>query len=132
MTLEVDPHGLLEHVHPDLAKVMVAAAGRSTIPFRVIQGLRSEADEAKAVATGHSTTMHSRHLADANYGGRACAVDVAAFPRGILDWSPLNYQPIAAAVLEVAHEQKVPITWGGAWHTFKDYGHFELPWKEYP
>lgn len=129
---EVDPHGLLADVHPDLAKVMVEAATRSTMKFRVIQGLRSVADEAKAVATGHSTTMHSRHLANPHYGGKACAVDVAAFIGGNINWKPLNYQPIAAAVLEVAHEQHIPITWGGAWHTFKDYGHFELPWKEYP
>ena len=26
----------------------------------------------------------------------------------------------------------IDIEWGGDWESFKDWGHFQLPWDEYP
>ena len=120
----------LAQVHPDLAKVMRLAAPASKVPFIVIHGLRSAAEEAAMVAKGASTTLHSRHLASTD--GLARVVDVMADPAGAADWRPVDYQAIAAAVFAAAHSAGTPVEWGGAWTTFKDWGHFQLPWSIYP
>lgn len=120
----------LEGVHPDLAKVMRLAAVRSPVPFLVIHGLRTVAEEAANVAKGASQTMHSRHLP--NKAGKACAVDIAADPGGCIDWSSKLYGQIATAVKAAAAELAIPVEWGGDWHSLKDYGHFQLPWATYP
>lgn len=130
--MAVDPRGLLANVHPDLARVMVLASGKCSVDFIVIHGLRTEEQEAQCVATGHSTTMHSRHLPDPNYGGKACAVDVAVEENGIINWSPKVYYAVAAAVMEACHETGILVEWGGSWVSLKDFGHFQLPWKLYP
>lgn len=131
----VDPHGYLAHVHPDLVKV-IEAAWAAAPTFQVVYGLRSNAAEQQAVRTGHSTTMHSRHLADANYGGKACAVDIAALIDGQLSWAAGRearvFTPIADQIKAAAFIAKVPVEWGGDWQRFKDWGHFQLPWAQYP
>lgn len=120
----------LHLVEPDLIKVVAQAYERSTQPFEVICGMRSSAAEHKAVATGHSETLHSRHLPDKN--GLAAAVDVAALDNGHISWNPLLYQPIADAMKQAAADLKIPLEWGGDWKTLKDWGHFQLPWADYP
>lgn len=118
----------LAHVEPDLVKVVRLAA--EAVNFIVIAGLRSAADEEKAVASGHSTTLHSRHLADK--AGLAAAVDLAAVRLGAIVWEPSFYPPIAMAMKAAARQLGVDIQWGGDWITFKDWGHFQLPWESYP
>jgi peptidoglycan L-alanyl-D-glutamate endopeptidase CwlK len=134
--VSLDPHNLLAMVHPDLVKIIEAAA-QTPQPFQVVYGLRTEAAEEQAVATGHSATMHSRHLADANYDGKACAADVAALTDGEIDWTVSNaeggiYGQIAHQIMAAANELDLPVEWGGNWVTFKDWGHFQLPWAQYP
>ena len=118
-------------VHPDLVRV-IEAASQTPQGFEVVYGLRTEAAEAAAVASGHSTTMHSRHLADENYGGKCCAVDVAALVDGEISWDTGLYAAIGAQVKAASAALKIPVDWGGDWVSFKDWGHFQLPWKEYP
>ena len=126
----VDPHGLLAHVHPDLVKVILAAS-QDPQAFEVIQGLRTVAQEQAAVASGHSQTMHSRHLPNAQ--GVACAVDVAALVAGHIAWAPASlYAIIAGEVKGAARTLGIPVEWGGDWVSLKDYGHFQLPWAQYP
>ena len=120
----------LAHVHPDLCRVMRRAYGSTKQPFIIIHGIRTVAEEAANVAKGASQTMHSRHLP--NKQGFACAVDVMAVKNGKADWDAYDYQPIAAAVLQAAHDENVVIEWGGNWKTLKDWGHFQLPWAAYP
>jgi peptidoglycan L-alanyl-D-glutamate endopeptidase CwlK len=142
----VDPHDLLAQVHPDLAKVINAAA-QAPIRFQVVYGLRTAAAEAGAVASGHSTTMHSRHLADARYDGQSCAVDICVVDaNGQLDWTvatPLGgaFGAAAEQIQDAADKLGIPIEWGGAavgaWtpgvvSTFHDWGHYQLPWAQYP
>ncbi len=62
----------------------------------------------------------------------ACAIDVAAISEGHISWNPLLYQTIAAAMKAAANELDIPVEWGGDWTTFKDLGHFQLPWAAYP
>ena len=130
--MPLDPRSLqaLAHVHPDLAKVVTQAYADSRQAFEVIQGLRTLAAEEANVARGASETLHSRHLP--NKEGLACAVDVAAVDEGHISWNPLLYQPIAHAMKAAATALAVPIEWGGEWRTLKDWGHFQLPWAQYP
>lgn len=130
MTLDPRSQASLAHVHPDLVRVVTRAYAETRQPFEVIQGLRTLAEERANVAKGTSQTLHSRHLPNAE--GLACAVDVAAIDEGHISWSALLYKPIAAAMKAVANELDVPIEWGGDWKTLKDWGHFQLPWAEYP
>lgn len=141
---DLDPHGKLIGVHPDLVKVM-RAAKQEPQPFEIVYGLRTEAEEVKAVTSGHSQTLHSRHLPQSHEHMESCAVDVAAIIKGNLSWAPGQeaevFGQIAKQVQEAADELKIPIQWGGAmvgaWvpgvpSHFHDWGHFQLPWKEYP
>lgn len=132
----------LAHVHPDLVKVM-RAASQSPQPFIVDYGLRTIQAEAAAVASGHSQTMHSRHLPDAHYDGLAMACDVIAatgdpFAAG---HEQAVFGEIAAQVIAAANQWKIRIQWGGepvgAWidgvpSHFRDWGHFQLDPSAYP
>lgn len=118
----------LEGVHPDLCKVIRAAAQQ--VKFLVIHGLRTPAEEASYVAAGRSQTTHSRHLPGAQ--GYACAVDVAALADGHVSWDSHFYAEIWVAIQRAAKALGVPVQWGGDWITLKDLGHFQLPWSTYP
>ena len=115
----------LEGVHPDLVKVVKRAIELTTVDFGVTEGLRTMAEERKAVASGHSQTMHSRHL-DGH------AVDLMGYENGHGSWHWPLYVEISKAMHRAADEFGVPIEWGGDWLTLKDGAHFQLPWKEYP
>jgi len=134
----------LAHVHPDLAKV-VRAASQSPQPFMVDYGLRTLQAEAEAVASGHSQTMHSRHLPDARYGNVAMACDVAALEDGKVSFAPGReahvFGLIGAQVLASAARLGIKVQWGGqpvgAWidgvpSHFRDWGHFQLDPSAYP
>lgn len=143
--MSVDPHGYLAHVHPDLARVINAAA-QSPVSFVVVYGIRTASAEAEAVATGHSLTMHSRHLAQPGEHNLSCAIDFCVVVNGALDWTVSNAQggafgEAAKQIQAAADELKIPIQWGGAavgaWtpgvvSTFHDWGHVQLPWEQYP
>lgn len=148
--MDARSEAVLAHVHPDLAKV-IRAALQTPQAFIVILGKRTMSAEEAAKASGHSTTLHSRHLPDDKYAtaadpdGVACAVDVMAVIAGrdtfaVGDEEKIFGQ-IAAQVQTSADALKIPIQWGGApvgaWTPgavshFRDWGHFQLPWKEYP
>lgn len=117
----------LAHVHPDLCRVIRQAA--QSVPFLVIHGIRTQAEEAAMVAKGASQTMHSRHLA--GQAGLGCAVDVAALTDGHIDWSAPAYSVIWTAVQKAAAGLNIPVEWGGVWK-MRDLGHFQLPWHDYP
>lgn len=146
MTMDAHSEAFLAHVHPDLAEVM-RAAGQAA-PFAICYGVRTLEAEAQAVASGHSQTMHSRHLASktAAYAGLSCAVDVARLDpaTGKIDWAP-GHEPqvfgaIAVNVLAAARLLGKHVEWGGSWAEntvvqpghFHDFGHFQLPWSRYP
>jgi peptidoglycan L-alanyl-D-glutamate endopeptidase CwlK len=123
----------LSRVEPDLCRVIRAAA-QSPQPFEVTYGLRTRAAEAQAVATGHSQTMHSRHLPDK--AGYAAAVDVTPLIDGRLSFAAGEearvYGQLAAQIKAAARALGIEIEWGGDWVTFKDWGHFQLPWSSHP
>lgn len=122
----------LQHVHPDLIKV-IEGSSQTPQPFVVVYGIRTLAAEKQAVATGHSTTMHSRHLPDKD--GLSCAVDVAALTNGHINWAQGKEQQIYGQIWQQikasADKLNIPVEWGGNWITFKDWGHVQLSWESY-
>jgi len=134
----------LAHVHPDLVKVIRAAA-QTPQPFVVVYGIRTLAAEAEAVASGHSQTMHSRHLPQPQYGNVSCAVDVAALIDGQVSFAPGQeadvFGQIADQIQAASDTLGIDLQWGGdpvgAWQDgvvshFRDWGHFQLDPKSYP
>ena len=125
--------GLLKQLHPDLARVVKRAETLYPPGFDTIVtcALRSVADQKKAVASGASTTMRSRHL-PGKRNGLAHAVDIAVKIDTVLKWDWPLYAKLAQLMKKAAELEKVPIEWGGDWKTFKDGPHFQLPWDKYP
>lgn len=115
----------LGKVHPDLQKIIKRAAEITTIPFMVLEGLRSPERQKELLAKGATTTLKSRHLT-------GHAVDLAPVVDGEIRWDwPLFYK-LAPIVKQAAQDVAVPIEWGGDWRTFKDGPHFQLPVSKYP
>lgn len=115
----------LEGVHPDLVRVVKRAAATSDLDFTVLEGLRTLDRQRQLFAQKATKTMNSRHLT-------GHAVDLAPMLGGKVSWDWPLYHRLAKTVKAAAAAEKVPITWGGDWRTFKDGPHWELPWKEYP
>ena len=112
-------------VHPDLVCVVERASEITSIPFVVIEGVRTAARQAELVKVGASQTRNSRHL----YG---MAVDLAAIAGNEIRWDWPLYFKVADAMQRAADEEGVQIIWGGSWRKFKDGPHFELARNVYP
>lgn len=130
MSLDPRSEEHLLGVHPDLVRVMRAAAERTK--FRITEGLRNKERQAELVRSGKSKTMNSRHLT-------GMAVDIIAIGEdGIATYDMKDMSRVAGVIREVAKEQGIPIEWGAAakyggdFKTFNDSPHFQLPWKQYP
>ena len=115
----------LEGVHPDLVRVVKKAAAMSDIDFTVLEGLRTVERQKQLVKAGASKTMNSRHIT-------GHAVDLAPLLNGEVSWDWPLYRRLAPIVKTAAADERVPLTWGGDWRTFKDGPHWELPWAAYP
>lgn len=131
----MDKNGLknLGGVHPDLIRVVKRT--ETLLPegmeITVTCGRRSLEEQKRAVASGASTTMRSRHLPGKN-NGLSHAVDLAVKIDTKIKWDWPLYSRLAVFVKKAATMEKVPIEWGGDWKTFKDGPHFQLPWDKYP
>ena len=133
----------LAGVHEVLTGIIREASRRCSIPFTVIEGLRTPERQRQLVAQGASRTQNSRHLTGHAVDlwpldpatGRALPSD-AAFPRGSAKaraaserlWADLR--AIAGVVKEVAKERGVMVEWGGDWGW--DAPHFQLNRAAYP
>ena len=115
----------LQGVHPDLVRVIKRAAVISDMDFTVLEGLRTPERQQELMKKGATKTLNSRHLT-------GHAVDIAPMIGGTVRWDWPIYYRLADVVKLAAEEEKVPVTWGGDWRTFKDGPHWELPWKQYP
>jgi peptidoglycan L-alanyl-D-glutamate endopeptidase CwlK len=122
----------LRGVHPDLVRVVERAAAMAPpeLRFRVVEGLRSIAQQRINVARGASKTMNSRHIRAPNGFGHA--VDLVVFDGHAVDWSWPVTRRLAAVVKAAAKAERVPLEWGGDWREFTDGPHWQLPWKQYP
>ncbi len=143
MAFDPDPHGRLAGVHPDLVKVVRAAALITKQPFTVIEGVRTAARQAQLYAQGRTAPGNivtwvrvSNHQAKADGFGHA--VDLGAVePGGQIDWNhTAPYDTIKAAIFAAAAAQVPPVSlrWGADWnmngvpreHGETDEDHFEL------
>jgi peptidoglycan L-alanyl-D-glutamate endopeptidase CwlK len=123
-------------VHPLLVKVVHDAVGSCPIQFAVTEGCRSIARERQLMAQGFSALKDPYHCRHVPTGQPATgkAVDLAPLDEHKLPtWQYIPpFLIIAEHMKAAAAKLHVPIDWGGDWHTFKDYPHFQLPYAEYP
>lgn len=115
----------LQGVHPDLVRVVKKAAAIADLDFTVLEGVRTVDRQKELMKQGATKTLNSRHIT-------GHAVDLAPMLGGKISWDWPLYHRLAKIVKAAAVAEKVPITWGGDWRTFKDGPHWELPWKQYP
>lgn len=127
-------------VHPDLVAVVRRAIQITPVDFGVLDGVRTPERQKKLFDEGRSLTLNSRHLT-------GHAVDLFAWVlnertgKHEASWASEHYKDIAGAMFEAAehmwqwvgqnwtYSNGIPLRWGGHWRTFKDLGHFELPWS---
>lgn len=120
----------LEGVDERLCSVVRAASQGTDI--MVLQGLRTQAEQDAALASGHSQRRHSKHQ-----DGKAVdlmPLNAEGQPVGWKDHAP--FRVLAHWMLTVAHSLDVDIRWGGTWRStaeedvkdaaFYDGPHFEL------
>lgn len=112
-------------VHPDLVRVVEAAAQLSTFQFGVTEGLRTKERQTELVRAGASQTMRSRHLT-------GHAVDLAVFVGNEVRWDWPLYERLSTVMKAAAGAEKILVEWGGDFPHFKDGPHYQLPWAEYP
>lgn len=113
----------LEPVRPELKHCVELAITYTKTDFRVNQGLRTIEEQRRAVATGHSRTMRSKHLRQAD--GYVWAVDLVALLNGQVSWDFKLYANIAFAMDKAATELGISshIRWGCAWdRVLSDFG----------
>jgi peptidoglycan L-alanyl-D-glutamate endopeptidase CwlK len=121
----------LEHVHPDLVKVVYRALELTPTDFAVTYGLRTPEEQKLLVAAGKSKTMNSRHLT-------GHAVDLTPYitkDKRFSDGRTVDrpyFINVATAMKESGKELDIPLEWGGDWKEFADLYHFQLPWNAYP
>lgn len=112
----------LAGLHPDLVRVVARLASFTTVPFFVIEGMRTAKRQQDLVARGASNTLNSRHLT-------GHAVDIAPIKD---TWAWPVYRKLAAEMKQAAKLEGVRLDWGGDWWRFKDGPHWELNWRAYP
>jgi peptidoglycan L-alanyl-D-glutamate endopeptidase CwlK len=120
-------------VHLDLVRVVNRCAADwkdADTGFIVTCGLRTLEEQKILKAKGASKTLRSRHIPAAN--GYAHAVDLACTIKGQVRWDWPLYDSLAKRMKAAAKKEGVLLEWGGAWTSFKDGPHFQLPWKQYP
>lgn len=129
----------LQGVNPRLASVVMRAIEITAQDFGVAEGLRSQDRQSNLLAEGHTRTMRSKHLAQAD--GTSHAVDLYPYDpawKTVADIPVEAYRLVAQAMEQAAHELGVAIRWGNDWdrdgievpmdpdETFSDKPHFEL------
>jgi len=119
----------LKGVHPDLARVVERAIEITPLDFGVSCGLRTEAEQYKAVKSGASTTMKSKHLAQVDTWGHA--VDLFVLVNGEVTWEHKHFRKVVQAMFTAAIELNVQIESGALWRDFLDSPHFQLNGKYY-
>ncbi len=136
MKLSERDYAALTGVHPDIVRVMEAAAVRSFLNWFVHEGVRTPARQRMLLDAGRTMTLDSAHLSRAIIVDGVpqilgCAVDLVLRDKKGADWNFGHYFALAAEVLEAASRLRVPMRWGGHFRNrrgarFADGLHFEL------
>lgn len=126
MNLTARDRTRLTGVNADLVRVIERAAAITTMPFVVLEGLRTLERQKQLVQQGASQTLDGRHLT-------GHAVDIAPLgDDGKVSWHWPLYHRLAAIVKRAAQDEGVVVEWGGDWRRFKDGPHWQLPESLYP
>ena len=101
-----------------------ALAQQQGFTIHIRQGVRTQADQRRYVASGASKTLNSRHLT-----GDALDLEVkyAGKKTDAQDWHWVR--KINTVMQQASRDVGIPVEWGGNWKTFKDGFHFQLPWS---
>jgi peptidoglycan L-alanyl-D-glutamate endopeptidase CwlK len=73
---------------------------------------------------GASKTLRSKHLKQKD--GFSHAFDIAVTANGAVTWAWPLYDKVSKNFLSAAKAEKVKITWGGSWTSFRDGPHYQL------
>lgn len=112
-TLGTRSRAELNGVDPRMVAVVERAIEITGQDFTVHDGLRTEEEQRRYVASGASQTMNSMHRRQVN--GYGHAVDLVPWINGKLRWEWQPIYVIAAAMKQAAREKGVEIRWGGGW-----------------
>jgi peptidoglycan L-alanyl-D-glutamate endopeptidase CwlK len=126
---------ILSTVRPDLQRVIRRAAELTTVPFAVVSGNRTAAEQARLYSQGRSrpglvvTWVDGVRTKSNHQGGAAIdfsAVDDKGKPTNHLKhtWSTDYYKPIADVILAAGEELGIPVEWP-LWRK-GDFGHIQL------
>ena len=114
----------LKGVHPKLIAVAEQALSYGVMDLTILPdgGARTLDKEKEMIAGGHSETLNSKHLIQPDGFGHA--IDIAPFP---VDFNDIpEFTTMATLMFRAAMDLHIEIVWGGHWHEFKDYSHFQL------
>jgi peptidoglycan L-alanyl-D-glutamate endopeptidase CwlK len=106
-------------LHPNLQSILDDAI--VLMDISVLCGHRGESEQNTAYNEGRSKlrfpkSKHNRLPSR--------AVDIAPHP---IDWNDIEgFKQMGWMIKGVAQAKGIKIKWGGDWHNFKDYPHFEL------
>lgn len=103
----------LNGVHPKLVAVTRRALRLCEEDFGVIDGTRTEEEQADYVKRGVSKTLKSMHLPQED--GFSWAVDNVPYINGRYRWEWAPIYKVAAAMRKAAIELDADIIWGGVW-----------------
>jgi len=116
MKLSSASEAKMRGVKQPLIEVVRKAAQICTVPFIVIEGLRSRERQAELYAQGRTKpgrivthTMQSKHLT-------GDAVDLAPILNGAVNWDDIDgFEQIGRAMKEASIGLHIPVRWGYDW-----------------
>lgn len=103
----------LEGVHPELVLIVRDAIKITEQDFSVFDGLRTEEEQRENIRKGHSWSMVSKHLPQAD--GFSHAVDLVPYIDGKLKWDWDGCYEVARAMRTAAKKRDRHLRWGGFW-----------------
>ena len=128
----------LGECHVDLQTLMKAAIENSPYDFGITWGHRSPVKQNELYQKGRTTdgsivTYVDGYIRKSKHNHMpSLAVDIVAYVNEKVTWEPSIYVEIGTHIMEVAEElfeqEKIVnrIAWGGNWHKFKDWPHFQI------
>ena len=127
LVLNKSSEAKLKGVHPDLIRVIRRVCKdwkHKDLGFIVTCGVRTLEEQKQLVKQGASKTMKSRHLKQKD--GYSHAFDIAVTVNGAVRWDWPLYDKVSKNFLSAAKAEKVNVTWGGSWTSFRDGPHYQL------
>lgn len=109
-----------------LAMELIARCAEAGIAVCIVNTLRTPAEQAAALSTGHSKTQNSKHLPQPP-DGLSLAIDLCPFEQYYLHGAKkLDWDSACPAWQKMGNlGEALGLRWGGRWEHLRDMGHFE-------